>query len=100
MADSRAILNCNPSYPSSLHERVVSGMLYNSCVITDINPYLSETFAPSELVAYEPNTPMSLPDIFANCDVETIAAAGAHKIRKDPAFSWDAHIDGLQQAAA
>jgi hypothetical protein len=100
MARSRAILNCNPSYPTGLHERVISGMMYKSCVITDLNPYISETFSAQEFVPYAPDAVMSLPDIFANCDVEAVAAAGGGKIRNDPAFSWNAHIDGLLQAAA
>lgn len=100
MANTRALLNCNPSYPTGLHERVISGMLYNSCVITDLNPFMSETFSPSELVPYAPNESMTLPDIFKTWDVEAIAAAGGEKVRNDPAFSWDAHLDGLQSAAA
>jgi hypothetical protein len=74
--------------------------MYNSCVITDTNPYINETFSTQEFVPYAPDAVMALPDIFATCDIETIAAAGAGKIRKNPVFSWDAHIDGLLQAAA
>jgi len=100
MSNTRAVLNCNPSYPSSLHERVVSGMLYESCVITDINSYIDRNFSAKELVPYAPDESKTLPDIFETCDVAAIAAAGRTRIKGDPAYSWNAHIDGLLQAAA
>jgi hypothetical protein len=99
MARSRAIFNANPSYPSSLHERVVSGMLYESCVITDVNKYIKETFGPEQFVAYSPAANDTIADIFEAYDVESIAAAGAQRMHGDLAYSWDAHIDGLTRLA-
>ncbi|MBY0511222.1 MAG: hypothetical protein K2P94_13860, partial [Rhodospirillaceae bacterium] len=100
MADSRAVLNCNPSYPSSLHERVVSGMLYGSCVISDVNRSMSELFSPDVFVPYAVDSVMTIVDIYSYCGVEDVAAAGARKISNDASFSWDGHIDRLLHAAA
>lgn len=95
MADTRAVLNCNPTYPSYLHERVTVGMMYGSCVITDANPYITETFSKSELLHYAPGSSLSLKDLLATHDVAAIGAAGAARVHGDRAFSWDGHFDQL-----
>ncbi|SHG04672.1 methyltransferase, FkbM family [Fodinibius roseus] len=43
-ADSKIVLNCNPTYPDYLHGRVKSGMRWGCCVITDRIPGLSKRF--------------------------------------------------------
>jgi hypothetical protein len=100
MANARATLNCNPSYPSSLHERVVSSMLYGSCVITDINRCIGERFCADEFVPYGLCNAMTIADIYDSYDVESIAAAGASKVCADRSYSWDGHLDRLLQTAA
>lgn len=100
MANSRAILNCNPSYPSSLHERIVSGMMSGSCVITDLNAEVSRRFADDDLIAYAPELDQSLEDIFASRDVAAIAHTGKCKVSEDRSYSWNGHIDRLVRAAA
>jgi len=100
MANSRAILNCNPSYPSGLHERLISGMFYQSCVITDVNQAITDTFSSDEYVRRAPDSSMTLEDVFSTYDVQAVAQHGFHRVRRDPAFSWDSHIDGLLRVAA
>jgi hypothetical protein len=99
MANARAILNTNPTYPSALHERVICGMMYESCVITDVNQYISDTFEGEDFIPYSHNDCLTIADIYSEFDVRKVAAAGASKIRNNPAHSWDAHIDGLIRAA-
>jgi hypothetical protein len=100
MANARAVLNCNPSYPTSLHERVVSGMFYGNCVISDVNVEIAQRFQTDELIAYAPESGLTLHDIYAATDIEGVARAGAAKVAADPAYSWDGHFDRLLQAAA
>jgi hypothetical protein len=100
MANARAVLNCNPSYPSSLHERIVTGMMYGSCVITDVNRCIEEAFSDGDFVPYAPNSSMTLTDLYGSFDVSAVAAAGARKISSDRAYTWDGHIDRLMHAAA
>jgi hypothetical protein len=99
MANSRAVLNCQPTYPRNIHERISVGMLCGSCVITDRTPFIAACFTDNELLAYEPQTQVSLVDLYSSRDVRAIAAAGAAKVRATPHYGWDAHFDGLLQAA-
>lgn len=95
MANARAVLNCNPTYPTNLHERVTVGMMYGSCVITDINPYLAQTFSRGELVPYIPGSALSIADLFATLDFAAIGAAAAARVHGDRRFSWEGHFDEL-----
>jgi hypothetical protein len=99
MANSKAVLNCSPSYPSNVHERVTVGMLYESCVITDKNPCLEENFSEGEYVAYEPDCELTIEDIFAIHDTREIARQSGQKARKNPRFSWHTHFDTLLEIA-
>jgi hypothetical protein len=98
MANTKAILNCNPSYPTNIHERVSVGMMYESCVITDLNPCIEENFSAGQYVPYAPGSDLTLEDIFESYDTEAIAASAAD-IRTRPHFSWEAHVDALLQIA-
>jgi hypothetical protein len=100
MSDTRAVLNCSPTYPTNVHERISSGMMYGSCIITDTNPYIRNAFAAHEYVAYGPDSVMTIADIYDGGHVAGVAEAGARRVRSDPAYGWDAHIDGLMQAAS
>lgn len=100
MADTRALLNCNPTYPSNLHERVTVGMLYGSCVITDVNPCIDKTFSRDEFLPYGPGYSATIADIFADYDVEAVGAAAARKIQGDRAYTWEGHFDELQRVIA
>jgi hypothetical protein len=100
MGNARAVLNCNPSYPSSLHERVVSGMMYESCVITDVNRYIEENFDADEYVSYAPSSSMTIADIYGSCDVRAVAEKGAQKVGADSAYTWNSHFDRFVHAAA
>ena len=100
MADTRALLNCNPTYPSNLHERVTVGMLYGSCVITDVNPCIDKTFSRDEFLPYGPGYSATIADIFADYDVEAVGAAAAAKVQGDRAYSWEGHFDELQRVIA
>lgn len=95
MANTRAVLNCNPTYPTNLHERVTVGMMYGACVITDINPYLAQTFTRAELLPYIPGSALTVADLFAAHDIAAVAAAGAARVHGDRTFSWDGHFDEL-----
>ncbi|MHB1204553.1 MAG: hypothetical protein ACYCZX_03220 [Rhodospirillaceae bacterium] len=95
MADTRALLNCNPTYPSNLHERVTVGMMYGSCVITDVNPYIAENFTSQEFLSYIPGSPRTIADLFADHDIEAVGSAAAAKVHGDRAFSWEGHFDEL-----
>ncbi len=95
MANARAVLNCNPTYPTNLHERVTVGMMYGACVITDINPYLAQTFTRNEMLPYIPGSALTIADLFATHDVAAIGAAAASRVHGDRAFSWDGHVDAL-----
>jgi hypothetical protein len=99
MANARAILNCNPSYPSNLHERVAVGMLYGSCVISDVNTFMAETFTRGEFLPYDLGSGASLAQLFKTHDIEAIGAAASHRTRNDRAFTWDAHFDDLVRIA-
>jgi hypothetical protein len=99
MADTRAVLNCNPSYPSNLHERVTVGMMYGSCVISDVNTYMSRTFSRAEFLPYEPGATETLAELFATRDIRAIGAAAAKRVHGDRAFSWDGHFDQLMRVA-
>ena len=99
MADSRAVLNCSPSYPTNVHERITVGMLYGSCVITDVNPYIAETFSDGDFIAYAPGSSMTLEDVFAAHDTRAIAHRSGMRARTDVPFSWPAHFDALLQIA-
>jgi hypothetical protein len=99
MANSRAVLNCSPSYPGNVHERVTVGMLYESCVITDTNPCLEETFSADEFVNYGPESEMTIEDVFAAYDTRAIANRSAQKARDNPRFSWDGHFDAIMDIA-
>ena len=99
LANTRAILNCNPSYPSNLHERVAVGMLYGGCVISDVNTYMAQNLTPTEFLPYEPGSSESLKQVFEDHDIEAIGAAAAKRTRGDPAFTWDAHLDELVRIA-
>jgi len=100
LSDTRAVLNCSPTYPTNVHERVSSGMMYGSCVITDTNPYIRNAFAPHEYVTYGPQSSMTIADLYGERRVAEVADAGARRVRADAAYGWDAHIDGLLRAAA
>lgn len=95
MANARAVLNCNPTYPTNLHERVTVGMMYGACVITDINPYLAQNFGRNELLPYMPGSRLSIADLFATNDVLAIGAAAALRVHGDRAFSWNGHFDAI-----
>jgi len=95
MANARAVLNCNPTYPTNRHERVTVGMMYGACVITDINPYLAQAFSRAELLPYIPGSALTIADLFATHDVAAIGAAAAARVHGDRAFSWDGHFDEL-----
>lgn len=95
MANARAVLNCNPTYPTNLHERVTVGMMYGACVITDINPYLAQTFTRDEMLPYIPGSALTIADLFATHDVAAIGAAAASRVHGDRAFSWEGHFDEL-----
>jgi hypothetical protein len=99
MANSRAVLNCSPSYPTSVHERVTVGMLYGSCVITDTNPCIEENFSEDDYVSYAPGSPLTIEDIFATCDIRGIANQSGLKAKEDPRFSWHAHFDAVLEIA-
>lgn len=99
MANSRAVLNCSPSYPTSVPERVTVGMLYDSCVITDINPCISETFSENEFISYAPGSTMTLEDIFATHDTKDIAHRSGERARASERFSWQTYFDGVMQVA-
>ncbi|NGP87359.1 FkbM family methyltransferase [Fodinibius halophilus] len=43
-ARSKVVLNCNPTYPDTIHGRVRSGMANGCYVVSDYNPALEETF--------------------------------------------------------
>jgi hypothetical protein len=100
MADTRAVLNCNPTYPSNLHERVTVGMMYGSCVITDINPYIAENFSRDEILPYIPGSSRTVADLFAEHDIEAVAAAAAARVHGDRAFSWEGHFDELTRVVS
>ena len=99
IANSRAILNCSPSYPTNVHERVTVGMLYESCVITDTNPCIEQNFSTNEYIAYGPGSPMTIEDIFATHDTREIARRSGKQARENPRFSWHAHFDSLLEIA-
>jgi hypothetical protein len=99
MANSRAVLNCSPSYPTNVHERVTVGMLYESCVITDINPCIEENFSENDYVPYAPGSTLTIEDIFATHDMRGIAKQSSIKAKEDPRFSWPAHFDAMLEIA-
>jgi hypothetical protein len=99
MANSKAVLNCSPSYPTNVHERVTVGMLYESCVITDTNPCIEENFSADEYVAYGPGSSMTIQDIFATRDTRAIANHSARTVRENPRFSWHGHFDAVLEIA-
>ncbi len=99
MANSRAVLNCSPSYPTNVHERVTVGMLYGSCVITDTNPCIAENFSNDDYVPYAPGSDMTIADIFATHDVRAIAARSRDKARAHPDLSWQGHFESILQIA-
>lgn len=99
MANSRAVLNCSPSYPTNVHERVTVGMLYDSCVITDTNPCIAETFSDDDYVPYAPGSSMTVQDIFAAHDMRVIAIRSGEKARAHASFSWQAHFESVLQIA-
>ncbi len=43
-SQSKVVLNCNPTYPDTIHGRVRSGMANGCFVVSDYNPALEETF--------------------------------------------------------
>jgi hypothetical protein len=100
MSDSKAVLNCNPTYPTNVHERVTVGMLYGSCVITDVNPCIERTFAPDQFIAYAPGSTMTIDDVFAAHDVRAIAGIAGQAARAEPQFTWNAHFDEILSVAA
>lgn len=99
MANSRAVLNCSPTYPTNVHERVTVGMLYESCVITDLNPCIEQHFSDDEIVPYAPDTKMTINDIFKDYDMPAIAERAARKAQETPEFSWDSHLDAVLETA-
>lgn len=98
MANARAVLNCSPSYPTNVHERVTVGMLYESCVITDINPCIAETFTGDDLISYAPGSDRTIADLFDAHDTRAIAAAGRNASQTER-FSWPAHFKALVEIA-
>ncbi len=99
MANSRAVLNCSPSYPTSVPERVTVGMLYDSCVITDINPCITETFSEDDFISYTPESDMTLEDMFAAHDTKEIALQSGKRARESARFSWPTYFDTVMQVA-
>ncbi|MGE3475330.1 MAG: hypothetical protein AB7H70_05945 [Rhodospirillaceae bacterium] len=99
MANSRAVLNCSPSYPSNVHERVTVGMLYDSCVITDTNPCIAEHFSEEDYVPYAPGAAMTIAELFSAHDMRAIAMRSGNKARANPEFSWHGHFDSVLQIA-
>ncbi|MGE3333538.1 MAG: hypothetical protein AB7I36_07835 [Rhodospirillaceae bacterium] len=99
MGNSRAVLNCSPSYPTNVHERVTVGMLYDSCVITDANPCITANFSEDDYVPYAPGAAMTIKDIFAAYDMGAIAARSGEKARALPDASWEGHFDSVLQIA-
>ena len=100
MARSKAVLNCNPTYPKNVPERVAVGMLYGSCVITDVNPCIADTFMSNEFIPYSPQSTETISDLFNQYDFAAIGRAAADKVTRHGAFSWDAHFDDLLKVAA
>lgn len=100
MAASKAIFNCNPTYPTNIHERVAVGMLYGSCVITDVNPGIEALFSPEHYITYTPTSKMTIADIFQQDDIASIARRSAENIHAHAGFSWDAHFNDVLAAAA
>ena len=100
IARSKAVLNCNPTYPNNVPERVTVGMLYGSCVITDVNPAIDATFMSNEFIPYSPQSTETIRDLFNSYDFAAIGNAALVKARSHSAFSWDAHFDGLLAAIA
>jgi len=96
---SRALLNCNPSYPTNIHERISVGMLYGACVITDVNPCIESTFKKDAYVPIDPASSAPLAEIFKTNDIEGIAAAGLSAISADPRFSWETHVRNILECA-
>ncbi|MGE4064123.1 MAG: hypothetical protein AB7E79_12215 [Rhodospirillaceae bacterium] len=96
---AKAILNCSPSYPTNIHERISVGMLYGSCVLTDVNPLLRATFHDGTYVPIEPSSSPPLVEIFDDQDVETVAAEGAAAIEDDPRFTWERHVQNVLDVA-
>jgi hypothetical protein len=99
MANSRAVLNCSPSYPTNVHERVTVGMLYDSCVITDTNPCIAENFSEDDYIPYAPGSQMTIADICATHDMRAIATRSGEKARAHSGFSWHAHFESVLQIA-
>jgi hypothetical protein len=99
LADARAVLNCNPSYPTNLHERVTVGMLYGSCVISDVNTYMAQNLTRQQFLPYEPGNNATLRQLFEDHDIEAIGAAAAKRAHDDRGFTWDAHVDELVRIA-
>jgi hypothetical protein len=99
MANSRAVLNCSPSYPTNIHERVTVGMLYGSCVITDTNPCIEENFTEDDYVSYAPGSSLTIEDIFATRDMRGLANQSRLKAKEDPRFSWQGHFDAVVDIA-
>ena len=95
MANSRAVLNCSPSYPTNVPERVTVGMLYESCVITDTNPCIEENFACDEYVAYGPESTLTIRDIINTHDTKAIARHSGRNARLNPKLSWQGHFDSF-----
>lgn len=100
MGDARAVLNCNPTYPANIHERVIVGMLYNSCVITDTNPCIDRNLESDQFVAYAPDSAMTIADVFAAHDIEAIATRSGAMARAKADWSWESHFDAVLQAAS
>jgi hypothetical protein len=99
VANSKTVVNCSPTYPNSVHERIYYGMASGTAVITDESPQLRKTFTRDEYVPHDWNATKTLSEIFETIDLEKIAAAGALQVNNDRAFSWDFHIDRLLELA-
>jgi len=95
MANSRTVLNCSPSYPTNVPERVTVGMLYEICVITDTNPCIEENFACDEYVAYGPESILTIRDIINTHDTKAIAHHAGRNARLNPKLSWQGHFDSF-----
>lgn len=98
--NARAILNCSPSYPNNVHERITVGMLYGSCVITDVNPCLEQMFSPEKYVSYAASSGLTIADIFHHHDVQDIARTAQAHAESDGRFSWNGYLDRVLAVAA
>jgi hypothetical protein len=99
LANSKLVMNCNPTYPRYVHERVTNAMAYGCAVISDINVGLADRFKSGELIAYSPGNRRTVRDVFAESRLEDVGKAAANHIATDPRYTWDSHLSVVLDAA-